>query len=378
MNHRPAAQDGQPTCTTLLIDNYDSFTFNLYQYLAQINGIPPLVVRNDELSWSDISAMRFDNIVISPGPGRPEVARDFGVCSQAILESAVPVLGVCLGHQGLCHLYGGAVDYCDVVMHGRASQIHHAGVDILAGIPSPFTAIRYHSLHVSRLSPQLEAIAHSTDGVLMAVRHRHAPAWGVQFHPESIGSEYGQRLLENFRQLTLTLAHARKATREGTCAQPRTRAPAPAARARKLTVFYRRIPRKLAAEQVFMSLFARSRPSFWLDSALVRNFSRFSYMGDGTGPHAEFVSYDLRDRTVTRTCRQQAHVSQESIFDFLQRELRDRHVATQGLPFDFNSGYVGYLGYELKAECGGSATHRARDSDAAFMFADRPGVAGNG
>jgi hypothetical protein len=107
---------------TLLIDNYDSFTFNLYQYLAEVNSTPPLVVRNDSAPWEEIRDLDFDNIVISPGPGRPEIERDFGICRQAILEATVPVLGVCLGHQGLCHLFGGKVDYVPEVMHGRPSR----------------------------------------------------------------------------------------------------------------------------------------------------------------------------------------------------------------------------------------------------------------
>jgi len=187
---------------TLLIDNYDSFTFNLYQYLAEVNSTPPLVVRNDSARWDEICDLEFDNIVISPGPGRPEIERDFGICRQAILEAPVPVLGVCLGHQGLCHLFGGKVDYLDVVMHGRPSRVKHTGADVFAGIPSPFTAIRYHSLHVPELSDQLEALAWTEDGILMGVRHKTRPIWGVQFHPESIGTEFGHRLLDNFRALT--------------------------------------------------------------------------------------------------------------------------------------------------------------------------------
>ena len=385
-----AALGKVPSMRTLLIDNYDSFTFNLYQYLAEVNRIPPIVVRNDTASWEQIRQLDFDNIVISPGPGRPEVPADFGICRQAILEATVPVLGVCLGHQGLCHLFGGTVDYADVVMHGRPSPIHHTGVDIFADIPSPFTAIRYHSLHVPQLSEQLEKIAWTADGILMGVRHRTRPIWGVQFHPESICTEFGQRLLQNFR--TLSVEHLRQhPPRRRSSDHAGSRLPAesynvvpaaeqpdaagPSARAqihgKRFSVHHRRLHVKLDAEQVFVNVFADSEPGFWLDSALVRNFSRFSYMGDASGPHAEFLSYDVASKTVSVTHGGKTTTHSESIFDYLERMQRERHVETEGLPFDFNCGYVGYLGYELKADCGGNAAHKSPTPDASFVFADR-------
>lgn len=375
---------------TLLIDNYDSFTFNLYQYLAEVNSTPPLVVRNDSAPWDEIQDLEFDNIVISPGPGRPEIERDFGVCRQAILEATVPVLGVCLGHQGLCHLFGGKVDYVDVVMHGRPSLICHNGIDVFAGIPSPFSAIRYHSLHVPELSADLEALAWTEDGILMGVRHKTRPVWGVQFHPESIGTEFGHRLLDNFRELTV--AHRRRnpprrrssdQVRPHRC--PDTYNVIPAAQntatatstgratlhGKRFAVHYRRISLRLDAEQVFMNLYAEAKPAFWLDSALVRDFSRFSYMGDTCGPHAEFVTYDLPSKKVKVTRHGRTTTYDESIFCYLDRQLRERHIETEGLPFDFNCGYAGYLGYELKADCGANAAHISPTADAAFVFSDR-------
>ena len=127
---------------TLLIDNYDSFTFNLYQLIAEVNGVAPIVVRNDVAPWDEVRDLEYDNIVISPGPGRPEVPNDFGICRDAILEAKVPLLGVCLGHQGLCHLFGGTVDYADTVMHGRPSDVYHSNEGVFEGLPSPFSAIR--------------------------------------------------------------------------------------------------------------------------------------------------------------------------------------------------------------------------------------------
>jgi para-aminobenzoate synthetase len=188
---------------TLLIDNYDSFTYNLFQLLAEANGAEPIVVRNDEASWAELSRLRFDNVVLSPGPGRPERWRDFGVCADAIRHSDWPLLGVCLGHQGLGWVYGGRVARAPEAMHGRLRPVEHAGSPLFAGIPRRFEAVRYHSLCLERPLPAvLEAIAAADDGVVMAVAHRARPQWGVQFHPESIASEHGRRLLANFRDLT--------------------------------------------------------------------------------------------------------------------------------------------------------------------------------
>ncbi|HEX2707925.1 MAG TPA: aminodeoxychorismate/anthranilate synthase component II, partial [Solirubrobacterales bacterium] len=185
---------------TLLIDNHDSFTYNLFQLLAEVNGEEPLVVRNDERSWAEIAARDFDNVVLSPGPGRPERREDFGVCAEAIRLAEVPLLGVCLGHQGLGWMYGGRVVHAPEPVHGRIANVRHRGSPLFAGIPTEFTAVRYHSLCLREPLPaDLRPIAWSDDGVLMALAHRRLPQWGVQFHPESICSEHGRRLLANFR-----------------------------------------------------------------------------------------------------------------------------------------------------------------------------------
>ena len=188
---------------TLLIDNYDSYTFNLFQLLAEVNRNEPLVVRNDQLSWDDLKSLPVDNIVISPGPGRPERAKDFGLGHRILRELDLPVLGVCLGHQGLGSAYGARVVPAPRVMHGQLSQIRHHGRMLFNGIPQHFSAVRYHSLMVAEPLPAaLEAIAWAEDDVIMALRHRERPLWGVQFHPESICTAYGKKLLENFGQIT--------------------------------------------------------------------------------------------------------------------------------------------------------------------------------
>ncbi len=368
---------------TLLIDNYDSFTFNLFQLISEVSGTRPIVVRNDEAPWEEVRLLDFDNIVISPGPGRPDIERDFGICSQAILEAEVPVLGVCLGHQGICHFFGGMVDYADRVMHGRPSDVLHDGSGVFEGIPSPFSAIRYHSLHVPELPDCLQPVAWTDDGILMGVRHVTRPVFGVQFHPESICTEYGHRLIANFRTITERIATERLASEHpsaGDALIGRSSSSAsidlddvsrPMIHGKPLEVFHRRVPKEIDAEDAFCHLFADSRPSFWLDSALVRGFSRFSYMGDTSGPHAEFVSYDVDDGTVTVTHGEAIETTQESIFDYLARTLRERRVVTEGLPFDFNGGYAGYLGYELKADAGADNASSASTPDAGFVFADR-------
>ena len=194
---------------TLLIDNYDSFTYNLFQLLGEVNGEDPEVVRNDDASWDELARLPFDNVVISPGPGRPEEPQDFGVCADAIRRADVPLLGVCLGHQGICSAYGARVERAPEAVHGRASAVIHDGSPLFAGIPREFQAVRYHSLSVDRALPaELEPLAWTSDGVLMAVAHRSRPLWGVQFHPESISTEHGRRLLSNFRELTAAFACA--------------------------------------------------------------------------------------------------------------------------------------------------------------------------
>ncbi|MCK8675692.1 aminodeoxychorismate/anthranilate synthase component II, partial [Rhodococcus sp. HM1] len=171
--------DARPT-RTLLVDNYDSFTYNLYSLLAEVNGVPPTVVTNDT-PWDHIDPARFDNIVVSPGPGRPDRPRDFGISARALLDGGLPVLGVCLGHQGLCHLFGAPVVRAPEPVHGRLARIVHTGTGLFAGLPPRFAAVRYHSLIVEQVPDALEAVAWTEDGLLMGVAHRTRPLWGVQF-----------------------------------------------------------------------------------------------------------------------------------------------------------------------------------------------------
>ncbi|HTI36925.1 MAG TPA: aminodeoxychorismate/anthranilate synthase component II [Vicinamibacterales bacterium] len=185
---------------TLLIDNYDSFTFNLAQYLGELGGAP-LVRRNDDLTIDDIRALAPGRIVISPGPGRPE---DAGVSVDTIRTFGphVPLLGVCLGHQAIGHAFGAAVVRAPSLMHGKTSSLDHDGRGVFAGVARPFVAGRYHSLVVSEPMPAaLEVCAWTDDGVVMGLRHREHPIHGVQFHPESILTGEGKKILRNFLEL---------------------------------------------------------------------------------------------------------------------------------------------------------------------------------
>lgn len=182
----------------LLIDNYDSFTYNLYQYLAEL-GEEVLVHRNDQVTVEECERMRPDHVVISPGPGNPEEA---GISREVIRAFAgkVPVLGVCLGHQCIYEVFGGTVTGAGEIKHGKISAIRHDGRGVFKDIPDGFSAVRYHSLAgtVDSLPEDLDVTARSESGIIMGVRHRRLTVEGVQFHPESIGTEHGREMLRNF------------------------------------------------------------------------------------------------------------------------------------------------------------------------------------
>lgn len=193
----------------LLIDNYDSFTYNLVHFLGEL-GAEVVVRRNDALTVAEALDLRPDGIVLSPGPCDPDKA---GICLgliDAATKARLPLLGVCLGHQAIGQAFGGRVLRAPEPMHGKVDRMHHKGGGVLRGLPSPFTATRYHSLIVERdsLPACLEIVAETGDGLIMALAHRDLPIHGVQFHPESIASEHGHDLLRNFVTLTRRLETA--------------------------------------------------------------------------------------------------------------------------------------------------------------------------
>ncbi len=331
---------------SLLVDNHDSYSYNLFHLMAEAFGRPPEVLTNDAPAWRHIDLDDFDAVVISPGPGNPHVSRDVGSALAVLVSSNVPVLGVCLGHQALAHRAGARVSPAPVPRHGHLERVRHDETGLFAGIPQGFTAVRYHSWCVEEpVPPELEVTARADDGVVMAVRHRERPWWGVQFHPESIGTAHGVALMRNFARL------------------------AKAVPARRWKLEYRVIDSAIDTEVAFAELFGESRYAFWLDSARVEaGLSRFSFLGEA----GETLSSDVDARTVSVRSRSGETREPGSIFDALERRLRERPVSVPDeLPFDFTGGYVGYLGYELKAVHGEPNRHVSPWPDAHWMAADR-------
>jgi len=361
--------------STLLVDNYDSYTYNVFHMLAAASGEEPIVIRNDVVSWRALSRWDFDAIVISPGPGRPERWHDFGVCSDILRSAEIPVLGVCLGHQGLGQLLKGAVKSAPVVMHGRLSGVRHDGSGLFAGIPQGFSVVRYHSLAVvGELGPEGRVTAWTDEGVVMALEHRARPMWGVQFHPESIATEHGKRVFENF----YALAERHNASRS----RSPSRAPAPRRRPPRAPMAegggrwrlrMRSLEGEPSTELLFERLFGAAEHAFWLDSADAPTpLARRSFLGATLGDQRCVIEYDVAEQ---RACIRRADgtaVETDSIFAVLDAELASRRASLPSeLPEGLIGGFVGYLGYECKADCGSPNVHRSDIPDALLMFANR-------
>ena len=359
----------------LLIDNRDSFTFNLSQLIARITSRTPIVIDNSAAHWRGVVAETGANaIVISPGPGTPERFEDFGICSEVILESGIPLLGVCLGHQGLGHTYGARVVPAPVPMHGRISRVSHDGSELFRDIPPCFDVVRYHSLCISNdsLPPCLTARASTAEGVVMAVQHTSRPQFGVQFHPESVSGDFGEQLIRNFLQLAARRAPqgTPRKTHPAT-SRPTSRAGTPATS--KDRIESRICDRWVEPQEAFQRLYARSKHAFWLDSSeLVQNRSRFSFMGDASGAESAALLYRTGDRTLTvqtDSCLRSKRV--ESLLAELRRRLSRPVELDPSLPFDFQTGLVGFFGYEFRNELGLPTSRRSAIPDAAFVDAER-------
>jgi para-aminobenzoate synthetase len=364
---------------TLLVDNYDSYTYNLFQQLAVINGVEPIVVRNDEAPADELLSLGIDNIVISPGPGRPENPADFHVCLDLLRRAELPILGVCLGHQGIAVATGGHTTRAGVVMHGRRSRVRHDG-PLFAGIPQEFRVVRYHSLAVAQPLPRgLRATAWADDGTVMGIDVVDRPVYGVQFHPESVLTEHGDRIITNFRDLSIDWwdrqrphrprSPQRAPARRGSDQPTTTRQPAGGTRA-----VWRQIPGPLDAEVVFDELRHRY-PTVWLDSAAEGvDTGHVSYLAIAAGVLAETVLLDVSSRELVVTDRDgnKTNYPDGSLFDYLDEQLRARAcVDAEDVPFAFVGGYVGWIGYEVRAEVVGRSRHTASTPDAAMIFADR-------
>jgi para-aminobenzoate synthetase len=371
---------------TLLVDNHDSYTYNVFHLLAAASGEEPTVVNNDAVSWRVLSRSKFDAFVLSPGPGRPERWHDFGVCRDILRYSEVPVLGICLGHQGIGNLLDGDVAGAPQPMHGRLSHVRHRGTGIFTGVPQDFSVVRYHSLAITGpVGPEGHVVAWADDGVVMGVEHDTRPMWGVQFHPESIATEFGDRIARNFFDL------ADRSATSGTFLPSQTRRSQDPQRRRAdsssqagvpgpstgvapgWTVLSRTLEGAAPTEHLYERLFADADTSFWLDSADAPTWlAQCSYMGTSGGPGERHLSYDVDVATTTVHTPAGEERRQGSIFDLLDGELKDlRAEAPLGVDRGLIGGYVGYLGYELKADCGATNVHSSDLPDAALMLANR-------
>jgi para-aminobenzoate synthetase len=377
---------------TLLVDNHDSYTYNVFHLLAAASGEEPVVVNNDAVSWRVLSRSDFDAIVLSPGPGRPQRWHDFGVCRDILRYGEIPVLGICLGHQGIGNLLEGGVDSAPVPMHGRLSRVRHDGSGLFEGLPQDFSVVRYHSLAITgEIGPEGRESAWAEDGVVMGIEHRTRPMWGVQFHPESIATEHGRAIAENFYALAerdqggstfgARLADApassqgqpapEQAGAAGAAEEGEKAGDAAEPRARLLA---RTLAGAAPTEQVYERLFAGAEQSFWLDSADAPTWlAQCSFMGTSGGRERCSLSYEVESGEVTvRRGDGEAEVEHGSIFELLDRELAAYAVEPpEGVGRGLIGGYVGYLGYECKADCGSPNVHSSDLPDAALMLADR-------
>ena len=296
---------------TLLVDNHDSYTYNVFHLLAAASGEEPTVVNNDAVSWRVLSRSKFDNFVLSPGPGRPERWHDFGVCRDILRYSEVPVLGICLGHQGIGNLLQGGVASAPEPMHGRLSHVRHRGTGIFNGVPQDFSVVRYHSLAITGpVGPEGHVVAWADDGVVMGVEHDSRPIWGVQFHPESIATEFGDRIARNFFELAerhsaSSSARESQVPRRRADDSPQARVNGPSTGVARdsehdWTVLVRTLEGAAPTEHLYERLFGDAETSFWLDSADAPTWlAQCSYMGTSAGPGERHLSYDVDAATTT-------------------------------------------------------------------------------
>jgi para-aminobenzoate synthetase len=359
--------------STLLVDNYDSYTYNVFHLLAAVSGEEPIVVHNDAISWTALSRWDFDAIVLSPGPGRPQRWHDFGVCADILRHSEIPVLGICLGHQGIGNLLSGMVGAAPEPMHGRLSRVQHDNHGLFAGVPQGFSVVRYHSLAVTgSLGPEGRVTAWTDDGVVMGIEHRRRPLWGVQFHPESIATEHGQRIVENFYD---RLGHRvrKQSRRVGSGPVPAAPPSESTTDDARLKLHVRSVAGEPSTESLFERLFGDLEHAFWLDSAdAPTRLAQCSYLGTSAGADGCVLEYDVYEKAVTTHRDGSSTRELASIFDVLDRELEARALEPpEAPPKGLVGGFVGYLGYECKADCGSPNAHRSDVPDALMMLANR-------
>lgn len=318
----------------LLVDNYDSYTYNLAHLVAAVAGELPLVVPAGAVHRDRIPQRvrdgEFSHVLISPGPGSADNAADFSG-SAAVIAAAggIPLLGVCLGHQGLAWLAGSAISAAPAARHGFVSRVRHSGEGIFADLPQDFRVVRYHSLQVAEadLAAGVEVHARSEDGVVQGLRVSGQPHWGVQFHPESVLSEHGEALMRNFLALAPAGGAVPKVPAAHTSARPAGAPP------HRLRLTHRVVVGELDCQRTFDALRASGRgaDAFWLDSADARG--SYSILGDTTGPLSDTIRYRLSDSP--------------DVLSRLEQELAVELAAEPAAPsLPFTGGWVGYLGYE--------------------------------
>ena len=350
----------------LIVDNFDSFTNNIADFLRGLrDGLTVDVVRNDRIDvLSEPKFSTYDGIIISPGPGNPGVAGDLGISLDILRDDVRPILGVCLGHQAMIVEAGGVVELAPYPMHGRVSQITTSGLGVFANLPTNLRAMRYHSWTVNPSLPSgYICDAWTDDGIVMGVRSTKEPRWGVQFHPESIATEYGRTIFNNFLDLV--------ALRKGVAPPAKDTSGSDRATPRRL--YWNRLgpaedPVALIEAQ---GLINGKRPALLESSLVQEGLSRFSII---EVPDAEdrSVTYSAHDRTVTEYAGTREVARHKcSIFDFVERCLADIEYPDGEPPFPFHGGLMGWLGYELKSELLKVTSWPSTTPDAAFRVVTR-------
>jgi len=310
---------------TLILDNYDSYTQILANLIWKITGSAPVVIKNDAVTVNELKKFQIDHIVISPGPGRPEKSQDFGICSDLFkLFPNTPILGVCLGHQGMGVFTGASITYSPKVHHGSQSPVYHTGHSLFKDVPSPFSAMRYHSLVIDResVNDDIEILATSgDDGQIMAIQVQGKPFYGVQFHPESVGTEHGTTILKNF----LNISHDWKLSHN---------IPVKINPTHKIGLqpLHWKPP-----EEVFDCLYRDKSNVFWLDSCEENDWS---FMGIGS---QNIIQYEHRMQIVGKDLTDKPP---RDIFDTLKEILSNYRVEPHHNICPFQGGLVGYFSYE--------------------------------
>lgn len=350
----------------VLIDNFDSFTNNIAQYLYEVSGHLPVTVPNST-PYRHLPLQAADAVVLSPGPGRPSEKADFGVCAEVVARCRLPVLGVCLGHQGIAEFFGGTTAHAPEPVHGVVDTVTHTGTGLFEGLPQDLPVVRYHSLISTALPEELEAVAWNAEGLVMALAHRELPLWGVQFHPESIETQGGHRLLGNFLEMASRHGRHGAASRPG----PAGRAFEAVGGPTRLALRAVPLPGAGTPQEEFARRYAGDPCAFWLDSENSEHpGAHLSVMGGGNDGGAVSLSYDLASRTLAlEGPRGRANVEGD-LFELLEQVTAAVELKVpdeREWPWAFKGGLVGYFGYELQALTSGAERYRSTTPDAWFL-----------